>query len=520
MEPFSKKNYQRKVEAIFTRFPSVQKVPFKDAYKPGLENMLRFEEVLGNPHDSLRTIHVAGTNGKGSVANMLASALAACGLKVGLYTSPHIVDFRERMRSAGPDVAPANPSAEPANPVAEPANPVAEHANPVAEHANPVAELVEAHRPTKVASSSSATGLKGSATDDCAELVPEEYVYDFLCRYEADMDALSLSFFEITTGMAFKWFADQKVDVAVIEVGLGGRLDSTNVITPDLSIVTSIALDHCALLGNTLAEIAGEKAGIFKKGVPALVGEYLPETRPVFEAKAAEVGCPLTFAEDVEPSLWYRCDEILRNMDLRGKYQRKNLRTVLSAIDILKNMPEYAGLSSTKAVVTAIVRTASRMGFHGRWERLSLPPFIIADIGHNPAALKENFAQLESMVEEGECSSLILVYAIMADKDLDGIMPLIPADATCIFTNPEIHRALPEKELTARYRAFCSANGRSTNRIYDAPDVRQALSMAINLARETSRKPDSSRFCFPLIYVGGSTYLVSEAVQILKSLTL
>lgn len=458
MEPFSKKSYQKKVEVIFTRFPSVQKVPFKDAYKPGLENMLRFEEVLGNPHNSLRTIHVAGTNGKGSAANMLASALAACGLKVGLYTSPHIVDFRERMRVAGPDGG--------------------------------------------------------------AELVSEEYVYDFLCRYEADMDALSLSFFEITTGMAFKWFADQKVDVAVIEVGLGGRLDSTNVITPDLSIVTGIALDHCALLGDTLAEIAAEKAGIFKKNAPALVGEYLPETRPVFEAKAAEVGCPLTFAEDVEPSLWHRSDEILRNMDLRGKYQRKNLRTVLAAIDILMNMPEYAGLSDSRAVVTSIERTASIMGFHGRWERLSLQPFIIADIGHNPAALQENFAQLESMVADGECSSLILVYAIMADKDLDGIMPLIPADATCIFTNPEIHRALPEKELTARYRAFCAANGRSVNRIYDASDVRQALSMAINLARETSRMPDSARFCFPLIYVGGSTYLVSEAVQILKSLQL
>ena len=458
MEPFSKKSYQKKVEAIFTRFPSVQKVPFKDAYKPGLENMLRFEEVLGDPHNSLRTIHVAGTNGKGSAANMLASALAACGLKVGLYTSPHIVDFRERMRVAGPDGG--------------------------------------------------------------AELVSEEYVYDFLCRYEADMDALSLSFFEITTGMAFKWFADQKVDVAVIEVGLGGRLDSTNVITPDLSIVTGIALDHCALLGDTLAEIAAEKAGIFKKNAPALVGEYLPETRPVFEAKAAEVGCPLTFAEDVEPSLWHRSDEILRNMDLRGKYQRKNLRTVLAAIDILRNMPEYAGLSDSQAVVTAIVRTASRMGFHGRWERLSLQPFIIADIGHNPAALKENFAQLESMVAEGECSSLILVYAIMADKDLDGIMPLIPADATCIFTNPETRRALPEKELTARYRAFCVAEGRPANRIYDAPDVRGALSMAINLARETSRKPEGAGFAFPLIYVGGSTYLVSEAVQILKALQL
>ena len=456
MEPFTKKNYKTKVEAIFTRFPSVQKVPFKDAYKPGLENMLRFEAVLGDPHKSLRTIHVAGTNGKGSVANMLASALSASGLKVGLYTSPHIVDFRERMRI-------------------------------------------------------------GSATGK-VELVPEEYVYDFLCRYEAEMDTLSLSFFEITTGMAFKWFADSKVDVAVIEVGLGGRLDSTNIITPDLSIVTSIALDHCALLGNTLAGIAGEKAGIFKKGVPALVGEYLPETRPVFEAKAAEVGCPLHFAEDAEPSLWYRSEEILRNMDLRGKYQRKNLRTVLAALDILMNMPAYASLSDSGSVVQSIVRTASRMGFHGRWERLSLQPFIIADIGHNPAALKENFAQLRSMVEEGECSSLILVYAIMADKDLDGIMPLIPEDATCIFTNPEIHRALPEKELTTRYKAFCAASGRPVNRIYDAPNVRQALSMAISLAKETSRKPEGGRVSFPLIYVGGSTYLVSEAVQILGSL--
>ncbi len=238
----------------------------------------------------------------------------------------------------------------------------------------------------------------------------------------------------------------------------------------------------------------------------------------MFEAKAAEVGCPLTFAEDAEPSLWYRSEEILADMDLRGRYQRKNLRTALAAIDILKEIPEYAGLSDSRAVVAAIVHTASRMGFHGRWERLSTQPFIIADIGHNPAALRENFAQLESMVASGECSSLILVYAVMADKDLDGIMPLIPVDATCIFTNPQIRRALPEKELAERYRAFCAAAGRPVNRIYDAPDVRQALSMAIGLAREISRKPDSSRFSLPLIYIGGSTYLVSEAVQILKSL--
>ena len=487
MEPFTKKNYKNKVEAIFTRFPSVQNVPFKDAYKPGLENMLRFEAVLGDPHKSLRTIHIAGTNGKGSVANMLASALSACGLKVGLYTSPHIVDFRERMR------------------IATPAAVVRQAHQPVEETSGSQGAVVrQANQPLEAAGK--------------VELVPEEYVYDFLCRYEAEMDALSLSFFEITTGMAFKWFADSKVDVAVIEVGLGGRLDSTNIITPDLSIVTSIALDHCALLGNTFGAIAGEKAGIFKKGVPALVGEYLPETRPVFEAKAAEVGCPLVFAEDAEPSLWCRSEGILRNMDLRGKYQRKNLRTVLTAVDILMNMAGYACLADSRAVVSAIERTASRMDFHGRWERLSLQPFIIADIGHNPAALKENFAQLRSMVEEGECSSLILVYAIMADKDLDGIMPLIPEDATCIFTNPEIHRALPEKELTARYKAFCAASGRPVNRIYDAPDARQALSMAISLAKETSRRPEGSRCSFPLIYVGGSTYLVSEVVRILGSL--
>lgn len=213
MEPFSKKKYQDKVESIFTRFPSVQNVPFKDAYKPGLENMLRFEEILGDPHKKLRTIHVAGTNGKGSVANMIASALSACGLRTGLYTSPHLVDFRERMRIAGPGAV---------------------------------------------------------------ELVPEEYVYDFLCRYEADMDALSLSFFEITTGMAFKWFADKEVDVAVIEVGLGGRLDSTNVITPDLSVVTSIALDHCALLGDTLEAIAERRREYSKKACLHWWGNMFP----------------------------------------------------------------------------------------------------------------------------------------------------------------------------------------------------------------------------------------------------
>ena len=224
MENCFDKAYNDKLEAIFTRFPSVQKVPFGDAYKPGLDHMIRFAALLGDPQGNFRTIHVAGTNGKGSVANMLASALSSAGLKVVLYTSPHILDFRERMRILDP------PS-----------------------------------------------------------LVPKEYVYDFLCRYEKDMDELDLSFFEITTGLAFKWFSDEKVDVAVIETGLGGRLDSTNIIKPDLSVITSIALDHCALLGDTLEEIAGEKAGIFKQGVPALVGEYVQAVHAEHRIKRAVV---------------------------------------------------------------------------------------------------------------------------------------------------------------------------------------------------------------------------------------
>ena len=445
MNNYSEETYLKKVESIFTRYPSVQKVPFGDAYKPGLDHMERFSAALGDPHLKYRTIHVAGTNGKGSTASMLASVLSASGLKTGLYTSPHIEDFRERARIL---------------------------------------------------------------SEGRYSLVPKEYVYDFLCRYEDVIEELSLSFFEITTGLAFKWFADQEVDVAVIEVGLGGRLDSTNIITPDLSVVTSIALDHCALLGDTLAEIAREKAGIFKAGVPALVGEYLPETRPVFKEVAGTAGAPLTFAQDVEPSMQGLSDEILGKMDLRGKYQAKNLRTVLAAIDILKENPCYSGLEDEGRTADAIIRTAFLSGFHGRWERLSENPEIIADIGHNPAALKENFAQLEEMMSGGDYSSLIIVYAVMADKDFQGIMPLMPEDATYIFTNPATSRALPVKELTEIFRNNCIKNGKPVDRIHDAPSVQEAVRMALDLAKDTNA----------LIYLGGSTYLVSEAVGILHSM--
>ncbi len=455
MEIYSEKAYNDKLEAIFTRFPSVQKVPFGDAYKPGLDHMRRFAAFLGDPQGKYRTIHIAGTNGKGSVANMLASALSSAGLKVGLYTSPHIIDFRERARILLPSAA--DPSG----------------------------------------------ALRFAPYPSYCELVPKEYVYDFLCRYEEEMDELDLSFFEITTGLAFKWFADQGVDVAVIETGLGGRLDSTNIITPDLSIVTSIALDHCALLGNTLGEIASEKAGIIKPGVPALVGEYLPETRPVFEAKARETGSSLYFAQDMDLSMASLVPSIMRDMDLRGDYQSKNLRTVLAAVDILKENPFYSGLSDSRTVGDALIHTASRAGFHGRWEMVRKDPLILADLGHNPAALKENFAQLERMMASGDFSSLIIIYAVMADKDLDGIMPLMPRDAVYVLPELKSSRALPASDAALRLEAFFKESG-NPSRVVPTGSVEEAISVALSLDEKRN----------PLIFIGGSTYLLSEALPL------
>lgn len=451
---YSEKAYKDKLESIFKRFPSVQKVPFGDAYKPGLDHMRRFAALLGNPQERYRTIHVAGTNGKGSVASMLSAALMSAGLKVGLYTSPHIIDFRERARILCP------PPEE----------------------------------------------LPAEGQDRPPVLVPEEYVFNFLCRYEKDMDELDLSFFEITTGLAFKWFADEGVDVAVIETGLGGRLDSTNIITPDLSAITSIALDHCALLGNTLEAIADEKAGIIKPGVPAVVGEYLPDTRPVFESKAREVGSPLTFAQDSELSMERLFAGILQSLDLRGDYQAKNLRTVLAALDILKENPFYSGLSDDARTAWALSRTAAISGLHGRWEIVRKNPLVVADLGHNPAALKENFTQLEEMMATGEYSSLIIVYAVMADKDLDGIMPLMPREATFILPDLNSSRALPSKDAACRIEAFFKESGRSC-RVVRTGSTEEAIAAALSLDEKRN----------PLIFIGGSTYLLSEALPFLSA---
>lgn len=437
---FSESEYNALVQDIFKRFPSVQKADFNEAYKPGLKHMEEFNAALGFPDRALRIIHVAGTNGKGSVCSMLASALSASGLKTGLYTSPHLLDFRERMRIDG-------------------------------------------------------------------KMIPKEYVYDFLNRWKPYFVEHGLSFFEITTGMALKWFADSGAGAAVIETGLGGRLDSTNIVTPVLSIITTIGYDHCQMLGNTLESIASEKAGIIKSGVPALIGNG--KMAGVFEKKASEMHSPLYFADRNEPSLWARSGETAGRMDLQGAYVKENLRTVLSAVDLLSRMPGFGGLADGGAVLDAIAKTVSRTDFHGRWERLSASPTVICDIGHNVQALSANFSRLEDLMSGGAYSKLVIIYGIMADKDLDGILPLMPAGADYYFTAPRTSRALGAEVLGKRFEDWRNLHAADYSgkewTVHVVEDVRDAVCTAL-----ASAAPDT------LVYIGGSTFVVSEALPLFE----
>ncbi len=452
-------------EELFVRFPSFQKAG-AGAYKPGIDNMLFFDQLAGHPHKNYRCIHIAGTNGKGSVSNMLASALAACGMKVGLYTSPHILDFRERMRI-----------------------------------------------------------IDGDGSGCCAELIAEEEVWRFVQQWKETFDHLDLSFFEITTMMAFDWFAARKVDVAVIETGLGGRLDSTNIITPVLSLVTNIGMDHCDLLGESPAEIAFEKAGIIKPLVPVVVGESHPETDAVFERKVlytnlseaeymgdrARIMRLLTFADKLEPPLWDRHEEILEAMDLKGEYQRKNLRTILAALEILLPSHSEEHCESRRSLIGAITHTASRTGFRGRWEKISDTPYTICDIGHNSHGLKYNFAQLEKMMQSGEFDRLTIVYAAMADKDVEQIVRMFPPQAELLFVTVDNKRAMPAQDILKLYLA--AGGDASRARTADSPaDAEQILNQVQDDSVCHSEKhcDGESRH---LVYIGGSTYLVSALLN-------
>ena len=466
---FSEEKYTEMLEKLFLRFPSFQKAG-ASAYKPGIANMEFIDQLMGHPHRNYDVIHVAGTNGKGSVSNMLASALSASGLKVGLYTSPHILDFRERMR------------------------------------------VVES---------------------SLCRCVSKEYVWDFVQQWRDTFDHLDLSFFEITTIMALQWFADEKVDMVVLETGLGGRLDSTNIVNPVLSVITNIGLDHCDMLGDTLSEIAFEKAGIIKPRVPVVIGETHPETAPVFERKVLYTNLPepafmgdrqammslLSFADQTQPPLWCEHEDILARMDLQGAYQKNNLRTVLAALAVLGStcstftaklhqVPSNSRVSvalsqqyCTRYIIDALINTSKRTGFRGRWEKLSDNPLTICDIGHNEHGLRHNFAQLEAMKADGRCSDLIVVYGSVADKDVDSVLHLMPKDATYIFTQAQSKRALKAESI---YEKFAAA-GFSTERAYVVPQVCDAVAKALELALLAGPAP--------LLYIGGSTYVVSEAIQ-------
>ena len=442
-------DYQQIIKSLFERHQSVQTAGFSaDSYKPGLDRIRELDRRAGSPSSRLRCIHVAGTNGKGSVCSLLAASLAGSGYRVGLFTSPHLLDFRERIK------------------------------------------IVE---------------------EDGFEMIPKESVMEFLEKF----DSPELSFFEITTGMAFWFFDREQVDIAVIEVGLGGLLDSTNIIVPELCVVTSIGLDHCALLGDTRAQIAGQKAGIFKGGVPAVVGQLDAETAPVFEAVAAEAHCPLFFAPDFDANdclkeylvgkgfrrqaCCYRpfqsstpsdsvdpLEEVLAQMDLQGECQEENLRTVLCALDLLGEEPN----------VDALCRAAAMTGLRGRWEAVRRSPLTIADIGHNPAALKGNFARLKDMMASGAYDKLLIVYGIMADKDLQGILPLMPQEAEYFFAAPDTPRALPAPAILSAAKDLLP-NAQACDSVADAVSKASALAT-----------PQS------LIYIGGSTFVVADYLKL------
>ena len=383
------------------------------AYKAGLENTWALDEHFGYPHRSYRTIHIAGTNGKGSCSHTLAAILQHAGYRVGLYTSPHLIDFRERIRVNG-------------------------------------------------------------------QPVPEEYVVRFVEEERGFFEPLHPSFFELTTAMAFRYFAEEKVDVAVIEVGLGGRLDCTNVIRPDLCIITNISLDHVQFLGDTLEKIAGEKAGIIKPGVPVVIGETTPETRPVFLKKAREEGAPIYFAEEEVQELHPDWD-----YELKGAYQVKNRRTLLAALPLLRG----AGYRIREEDVRAgFARVVELTGLMGRWQQLQEHPALVCDTGHNVGGI----AYIAGQLRQQACRQLHIVIGMVNDKDIRGVLALLPCEAVYYFTQASVKRALPAAEL-ARLAAEAGLKGDCF------PDVPSAV-------RAAQKKSLPEVF----IFVGGSTFIVAD----------
>lgn len=434
----SSMNYQETLDYMYEQLPMFHRVG-SAAYKANLDNTIAICNLLNNPQHQFKAIHIAGTNGKGSTSHLLASILQCAGLKVGLYTSPHLKDFRERIKING-------------------------------------------------------------------EMIPQQQVINFIENYKSDLEKIKPSFFEMTVGLAFEYFTSQKVDIAVIEVGLGGRLDSTNIITPEVSVITNISFDHTLLLGNTLAEIAVEKAGIIKKKVPVIIGETQAETQGVFIEKSKKETAPIVFADKIYNAVnqhhinksnnmflymdVYKQEQLLYEnlqVSLLGLYQLKNIQTVLAVIDVL-NEKDY---QLTETIVReGVKRVVSETGLQGRWQVLAEKPLIIADIGHNEGGVKEVVAQLNRTTYE----DLHIVLGIVNDKDVSAVLSLLPTNANYYFCKAAIPRAMEASDLAALAKDKKLLG-----------DAYNSVAAALSAAKANAKTDD-------LILITGSTFIVAEAI--------
>lgn len=428
-------NYKKTIDFMFDSLPMYHRVG-KAAYKADMNNTVKFMRRLGNPENRFKSIHVAGTNGKGSVSHMLASILQQSGLKVGLYTSPHLVDFRERIRING-------------------------------------------------------------------EMIPEKRVIEFVESHKAWIKDHKLSFFEMTVGLAFDYFAKEKVDIAVVEVGMGGRLDSTNVITPRLSIITNIGYDHTQFLGKSLGKIAGEKAGIIKEGVPVVIGESKPSTAKVFDKKAAEMNAPIVYAdrhwrvvEKKSKSVYLNANiykdgvKVLEDLHspLDGWYQRKNLATLMQAVEALK---ENGFIITEQHIRVGIESVIIDTGLHGRWEVVASRPTTICETAHNEDGIRCLVRKLNAM----KYNKLHIVYGCVNDKDANKILDFMPREAHYYITAPSVPRAMPVADLTA----IAQSKGLEMT-------SHESFLPAYEAAREAADKND-------LIIITGSIFLVADAMR-------
>lgn len=426
-------NYSQTVEYLYSRLPMFTRVGAA-AFKKDLHNTIAFCSALDNPQNQYKTIHIGGTNGKGSTSHMLAAILQTAGYKTGLYTSPHLKDFRERIRIDG-------------------------------------------------------------------KMVSKNFVTSFVQQQQSLIEEIEPSFFEVTVAMAFSYFAQEKVDVAIIEVGLGGRLDSTNIIHPDLSVITNISLDHTNMLGNTFAEIAFEKAGIIKQNTPVIIGERHPETDFVFEQKAKEQNAHLTFAEDelsvanasvksglLQLNIKGKDNTLTQlSLDLTGNYQRKNAVTVLQSVRALRKIGYQI---EDEAVYEALKSVKKLTGLQGRWQILAKNPLTICDTGHNKAGIAEVVQNIQQTPRE----QLHMVIGMVKDKDITAVLSLLPQNASYYFCQPELERALPAQELAVQ-----GANFNLKGQVFNS------VATALAAARLKAQPKD-------LIFVGGSTFVVAEII--------